>query len=97
VRVVDEKGENLGVLLLEKALVIAMERGLDLIEVAPEAKPPVARILSFDKYRYQQEKEERKKRRQQKSKEMKRARITPRAAKKHIPLIKHKKLTRGNQ
>jgi len=86
VRVVDEKGENLGVLPLEKALAIAFEKNLDLIEVAPEVSPPVTRILSFDKYRYQQKKEERKKKRQQKSKEMKRVRITPRAAKNDLEI-----------
>lgn len=54
--VIDEQGSNLGVLKTSEALKIAKERGLDLIEVSPLSKPPVARILDFDKYRYQQEK-----------------------------------------
>ena len=53
---------------------------MDLIETAPQAKPPVARIMGFDKFRYQKEKEERKQRQAQKSKDLKSVRITPRAA-----------------
>ena len=55
------KGENLGVMTREKALALARpDEGLDLIEIAPSAKPPVARLMSFDKYRYEQEKAEKK-------------------------------------
>ena len=79
-RVVDDKGDNLGILKTEEALRIAGERELDLIEVAPHAKPPVARIISFDKSRYQKEKEEKKQRQGEKRKELKQVRITPRAA-----------------
>lgn len=57
-----------------------MEKGLDLIEIAPTANPPVAKIIGFDKFRYQKGKEEKKKRLSQKSKELKHVRITPRAA-----------------
>jgi translation initiation factor IF-3 len=53
---------------------------LDLIEIAPTAKPPVARIMSFDKFRYQKEKEEKKQKHGQKTKELKHVRISPRAA-----------------
>lgn len=59
---------------------MAKEKGVDLIEIAPTAKPPVARLISFDKFRYQEEKRERKQRLTQKSKELKQIRITPRAA-----------------
>ncbi len=81
VRVIDENGENLGVKPLKEAVALAEERGFDLIEIAHEAKPPVAKIQNFDKFRYQKEKEERKRRQAQKNKEMKRVRITPRVAK----------------
>lgn len=54
--VIDQDGESLGVLKTEKALELAKERELDLIEVAKEAKPPVAKILSWSKFKYQQEK-----------------------------------------
>jgi translation initiation factor IF-3 len=59
-RVIDEDGSNIGVLSLEDALKLAMERGLDLIEVAPDAKPPVARIMEFGKYQYAEQKKQRK-------------------------------------
>lgn len=78
-RVIDERGENLGTLSLQDALAQAQERGLDLIEIAPEAKPPVAKIVNFDKFRYQQEKEA--KRQQQKSSsELKQIRLSARSA-----------------
>ncbi len=57
-----------------------MEKGLDLIEIAPIAKPPVARIMSFDKFRYEQDKEEKRQRQAQRPKELKEVRITARAA-----------------
>ncbi|MDI6820856.1 MAG: translation initiation factor IF-3 [Patescibacteria group bacterium] len=79
-RVIDENSANLGVLKREEALRLAKEKGLDLIEIAPTAKPPVAHIISFDKFRYQKEKEEKKQRQAQKTKELKHIRISPRAA-----------------
>ena len=65
----------------EEALKRALEANLDLIEIAPTAKPPVARIMSFDKFRYQKEREERKQRLAQKTEELKQVRISPKAAK----------------
>lgn len=85
-RVVDEQGQNLGVLPREKALEIARERGLDLIEIAPLAKPPVAKIVSFDKFRYQKAKEFRKQRRAQKGPELKQIRVSARAAKNDLEI-----------
>jgi len=54
VRVITGEGEQLGVLAIAEALRIAQERELDLVEVAPEAAPPVCRIMDFGKYKYQQ-------------------------------------------
>jgi len=71
VRVIDEKGENLGVLATDKAIAIAKERTLDLVEVAPQASPPVCKIVDFGKYYYQQEKRERKQQHRSKLKEIK--------------------------
>ena len=59
-RVIDEQGQNLGVLDKDTALKMAEERGLDLIEAVPTATPPVGRIGSYDKFRYQKEKEKKK-------------------------------------
>jgi translation initiation factor IF-3 len=71
VRVIDEKGENLGVLATDKAIAVAKERALDLVEVAPQANPPVCKIVDFGKYYYQQEKRERKQQHRSKLKEIK--------------------------
>jgi len=79
-RVIDEAGENLGVMKKEEAIALAQKKSLDLIEIAPTAQPPVARIMSFDKYRYYQGKEERKQRQAQKQKDLKVVQISPRAA-----------------
>lgn len=53
---IDENNQNLGMMSKEAALKLAQEKKLDLIEIAPNAEPPVARIISFDKFRYQREK-----------------------------------------
>ena len=67
-RVIGAKGENLGVMSRDEALALSNpEAGLDLIEIAPQANPPVARLMSFDKYRYELEKTEKKERQAQKA------------------------------
>ena len=86
------EGENLGVMPREQALALVRPgEGLDLIEIAPTAKPPVARLMSFDKFRYQQEKAEKKARRAQKTVGVKQVQISARAAKNDL-LIKLKQL-----
>lgn len=77
-RVVDEKGENLGVIKTSEALRIAKERELDLVEVSPKAKPPVAKIIDFGNFKYQKEKEARKQKAQSKEVEVKGVRLSPR-------------------
>lgn len=78
--VIDETGRNLGKISLEAALGAAKEKGLDLIEVSPQARPPVARIVDFDKYRYEQEKKLRKSKSGQKELDIKQVQISGRAA-----------------
>lgn len=56
VRVIDEEGEMIGVMSPQEAVKIARERHLDLVEVAPQAQPPVCRIIDFGKYQYEQKK-----------------------------------------
>ncbi|MBW6485034.1 MAG: translation initiation factor IF-3 [Syntrophobacterales bacterium] len=56
VRVIDDGGKQLGVLLLNEALAEAAKSGLDLVEVSPTADPPVCRIMDYGKFRYQQSK-----------------------------------------
>ena len=58
-RVIDADGKQLGVLPTSQALAAAMQRGYDLVEVAPNAAPPVCRIVDFGKYKYEQEKRDR--------------------------------------
>ncbi len=55
VRLVDEDGKQIGVIATSEALQMAQERDLDLVEVAPESRPPVARLLDYSKYKYEQE------------------------------------------
>jgi len=56
VRVVDDEGGQLGILSITDAMAAAEQRGLDLVEVAPDAQPPVCRIMDYGKYKYQQSK-----------------------------------------
>lgn len=53
---VDNEGDQIGIMPLKKGLDIAKDRGLDLVEVAPNAEPPVCRILDYGKYKYEQAK-----------------------------------------
>lgn len=79
-RVVDEVGENLGVMSLETALNLAKEKGLDLVEITAMTNPPVAKIINFDKFRYQKEKELKKQKVAQKSSELKQIQISAKEA-----------------
>jgi translation initiation factor IF-3 len=54
VRLIDDEGNQIGVLQTDEALKFAQERDLDLVEVAPEARPPVCRVLDYSKYKYEQ-------------------------------------------
>lgn len=74
-RVLSETGENLGVMSREAALKLAEEKNLDLIEISASAKPPVARIMNFDKFRYEQTKKLKKQRVEEKPQEMKQVQI----------------------
>ncbi|MGE4553686.1 MAG: translation initiation factor IF-3 [Desulfovibrionaceae bacterium] len=56
IRVIDEDGTQLGILATQEALAIAHEKGMDLVEVAPNADPPVCRIMDYGKFKYQQQK-----------------------------------------
>lgn len=89
-RVLDEAGKNLGVIAREQALAMSLEKGLDLIEIAPTAKPPVARIMSFDKYRYEEEKRWKKERASRKSQEMKQVQIGVKTAANDLELKRKK-------
>lgn len=74
---VSADGEQLGILPVKEALRLAQEKELDLVEVAPTAKPPVCKIMDYGKYRYEQSKREREARKKQKVVEVKEVRLTP--------------------
>ena len=77
-RLIDQNGVNRGVLPFFDALRIAEEAELDLVEVAPNANPPVCRVLDFGKFAYEQTKKEREARKNQTKVEIKTIRLTPR-------------------
>ena len=77
VRVIDTDGTQLGVKPLSEALAMARMRTLDLIEIAPQANPPVCKILDYSKYRYEQEKKDREARKKQKAGLLKEVRFKP--------------------
>ncbi len=76
-RLIDENGTQVGIVPLREALAMAEERGYDLVEVAPNAVPPVCRLLDYGKFRYEQSKKEREARRNQKQSELKQIRLMP--------------------
>ncbi|MCM8756556.1 MAG: translation initiation factor IF-3 [Candidatus Omnitrophica bacterium] len=77
-RVIGPNGEQLGIFPRENALRKAEEYDLDLVEVAPDANPPVCRVMDFAKFKYAQEKKEREAKKKQKQAQLKEIRITPR-------------------
>lgn len=77
VRLIDANGDQLGVKSRNEALEIAQKRELDLVLVAPGAKPPVCRIMDYGKYRYEQQKKEREARRKQRVINVKEVRFSP--------------------
>lgn len=77
VRVIDENNAQLGVMPMYQALNLARERGLDLVEVAPTAVPPVCRILDYGKFKYEQSKKEREARKNQKTVLLREIRMRP--------------------
>lgn len=76
-RVIDNTGEQLGILPTREALALATERELDLVEVAPNADPPVCRLMDYGKYLYEKQKRERESRKAQKQIEVKELRLRP--------------------
>ena len=77
VRLITDSNENLGVVSIQRALELASERELDLVEVAPTADPPVCKIMDFGKFQYERAKKEREARKQQKQIEVKEIRLRP--------------------
>ena len=77
VQVIDSQGENLGILNLQDAITKAKNEGLDLIEISPNAKPPVCKIMDIGKYKYDQQKKANKAKKNQKKIELKEIKLRP--------------------
>ena len=77
VQVIDDSGEKRGVMSLNSALDLAFEKKLDLVLVAPNAQPPVCKIMNYGKYKFEQAKKEKESRKNQKTVEIKEIRVTP--------------------
>ncbi len=77
VRVIDENGENLGVMYTREAIEQAAEVGLDLVEISPNADPPVAKFLDVGKFRYEAQKKANAARKSQKTQEIKEIKMRP--------------------
>ncbi len=77
-RLIDENGEMIGVMPTQRALDIARERNLDLVEVQPNAIPPVCKLMDYGRYKYEQAKKENEARKNQKTVTLKEIRLSPR-------------------
>ncbi len=84
VRLIDADGTHVGVVTLSEALEAARSRGLDLVEVSPNADPPVTRVMDYGKFMYRQAKREREARKAQKQVEVKEIRLRPKTTDHHI-------------
>ncbi|MBU1195677.1 MAG: translation initiation factor IF-3 [Proteobacteria bacterium] len=77
VRVIGADGEQIGIISIEEALRISSEVSLDLVEVSPDAKPPVCKIMDFGKFKYEQTKKKQEAKRKQKSTQIKEIKVRP--------------------
>ncbi len=77
VRVIGEDGEQLGVMSAKEAMKLAREAELDLVKIAPNAKPPVCKIIDYGKYRYELARKEKEAKKKQKTMEVKEVRLSP--------------------
>ena len=80
VRLVDEDGSQIGVIKTDDALRMAAERDLDLVEVAPDSRPPVARLLDYSKYKYEQEQKAKAARKHQQQVNVREIKLRPKIA-----------------
>jgi hypothetical protein len=87
VRVIDVSGQQLGILTIRDALAIATEKQLDLVEVAPNANPPVCRLMDYGKYLYEKQKRERESRKAQKQIEVKEVRLRPKTDEHDVQVV----------
>ena len=77
IRLIGENGEQLGIMSARDAMKMAKEAELDLVKIAPAAKPPVCKIIDYGKYRYEQARKEKEAKKKQKTIEIKEVRLSP--------------------
>ena len=77
IRLIGENGEQLGIMSARDAMKMAKEAELDLVKIAPAAKPPVCKIIDYGKYRYEQARKEKEAKKKQKTIEVKEVRLSP--------------------
>lgn len=77
VRLIGEDGEQLGIMSSREAMKLAVEANLDLVKIAPTAKPPVCKIIDYGKYKYEQTRKEKEAKKKQKTVEVKEVRLSP--------------------
>ncbi len=77
VRLINSDGEQLGIVPIQQAQDIAIQKGMDLVKIAPQAKPPVCKIMDYGKFRFEQAKREKEARKNQRVVEIKEIRLTP--------------------
>ena len=77
IRLIGEDGEQLGIMSAREAMKIAQEAELDLVKIAPAAKPPVCKIIDYGKYKYEQARKEKEAKKKQKTVEVKEVRLSP--------------------
>ena len=77
VRLIDENGEKLGVMTSEQALRMAEERDMDLVKIAPQATPPVCKLMDYSKYKFEQSKREKEQKKNQTTIDVKEVRLSP--------------------
>ncbi len=90
VRVIDGEGKQLGILSIRDAMALSQEKELDLVEVAPNANPPVCRLMDYGKYLYEKQKREKEARKSQKTVEVKELRLAPRTDDHDVQVIVNK-------
>ena len=77
VRLIGDDSEQLGIVSIQEAQNLAIEKGMDLVKIAPQAKPPVCKIMDYGKFRFEQAKREKEARKNQRIVETKEIRLTP--------------------
>ncbi len=89
VRLIDSEGNQVGVVSIDEAMALAIEQKMDLVKIAPQAKPPVTKIMDYGKHRYEQQKKDKEARKKQKTIQIKEVRLS-------LKIEKHDLETKAN-